>query len=153
TSWPGPTPSAMSATSSASVPDDTPTACLTASAAVRSRSSPSTSGPRMNWPWSTTRAAAARRASRSGPFWAPRSNKGTRMRLGYPGERPIVGRFARASQPRAEVLDRAQEALLHRHAGGPAEELPRARDVRLAAGRVVLRQRLVEDRARRAGEP
>ena len=45
TSSPGPMPSAISATSSASVPDDTAIACSAPSSAASSRSSASTSGP------------------------------------------------------------------------------------------------------------
>ena len=48
TSSPGPTPSAIIETSSASVPDDTPIACRTPIACATSRSNASTSGPRMN---------------------------------------------------------------------------------------------------------
>ncbi len=66
TSSPCPTPSAIRATSSASVPDDTPMAYGTSSICASSRSSPSTSGPMMNRWLSQTRVMAAITSSRMG---------------------------------------------------------------------------------------
>ena len=50
TASPGPAPSAISAMISASRPDDTAMQWRAPANAARSRSSASTSGPRMNWP-------------------------------------------------------------------------------------------------------
>ena len=70
TSSPGPMPSAISASSTASVPEDTAMVCSMPSWAASSRSSASISGPMMNCWLSQTRAMAARTSARSGPFWA-----------------------------------------------------------------------------------
>ena len=59
TSSPALMPSAISASSSASVPDDTAIACLTPSSAASSRSRPSISGPMMKRWLSQTRVTAA----------------------------------------------------------------------------------------------
>ena len=55
TSSPGFTPSAISAISSASVPEATLTQCAAPVYAASLSSISRTSGPRMNWPWSSTR--------------------------------------------------------------------------------------------------
>jgi hypothetical protein len=64
TSSPGPTPSAISATSSASVPDETAMAKRAPIALASSASSPSTSGPIMKCCESQTRVIAARTSAR-----------------------------------------------------------------------------------------
>ena len=66
TSSPGPTPQAISAASSPSVPDETPTACGIDSAAQTSRSKASVSAPAMNRPEVSTRTAAAASSGSSG---------------------------------------------------------------------------------------
>ena len=70
TSSPGPTPSAISASRSASVPDERPTAWRMPSSDARSRSSASISGPPMKRWLSQTRVIAARMSSRSGRYCA-----------------------------------------------------------------------------------
>src|ERR1043165_2755203 len=77
TSSPGPMPSAISASSSASVPDETLIACATPSCAASTASSASISGPMMKRWLSATRVIAARISSRSGWYWAWRSSSGT----------------------------------------------------------------------------
>src|SRR6185295_3709098 len=77
TSSPALTSSAISASSSASVPDDTATAWRMPSISASSRSSASTSGPMMKRWLSATRVIAATSASRSGRCWASRSSRGT----------------------------------------------------------------------------
>ena len=77
TSSPGPTPSAIRATSSASVPDETPMAWLTPIDAASSCSSASTSGPRMNRWLSQTRVMAASVSSRISRHCPARSRSGT----------------------------------------------------------------------------
>ena len=79
TSSPAPMFSAIMAASSASVPDDTPTASFTSSIAASSRSRPSTSGPMMNRWLSQTRVMAASTSSRIGRYWAWRSSSGTEV--------------------------------------------------------------------------
>src|SRR5688500_17910820 len=69
--------SAISAASTASVPDDRPIACGTFSDAHNSRSRPSTSGPPIKRWLSQTRVTASRMAWRSGAYCAWRSSKGT----------------------------------------------------------------------------
>src|SRR5581483_2783024 len=70
--------SAISAISSASVPDETPSACRTSRRSASSRSSASTSAPRMNCWLSHMRVTAARTSARMGANWAVRSSSGTR---------------------------------------------------------------------------
>src|SRR5687768_5486894 len=77
TSSPAPMPSAISTTSSASVPDETAMASSTPIMAASSRSRPSTSGPLMNRWLSQTRVMAARISARSGRYCAARSSSGT----------------------------------------------------------------------------
>src|SRR5687768_11768737 len=77
TSSPGPTSSAINAASSASVPEDTPTAYGMPRNASSSRSSASTSGPRMNCCASQTRVTASSTSARSGANCALRSTSGT----------------------------------------------------------------------------
>src|SRR5262245_9445541 len=77
TSSPALMPSAISASSSASVPDDTATACSMPSRRASSPSSCSTSGPMMKRWLSATRVSAARISSRIGRYCACRSSKGT----------------------------------------------------------------------------
>src|SRR6188508_1982241 len=110
TSSPGPTPSAISATSSASVPDDRPTAWPTPMYPAISRSNPSTSGPPMKRWLSQTRAMAASSRSRSGPYWPCKSSKGTGIRSAADDFRrtperqvvAIVGRLAAGARTRVQ---------------------------------------------------
>jgi hypothetical protein len=63
TSSPGPTPSAIRATSSASVPEETPMACADPTSAAKARSNSSLAGPITNRPvakTSSTRRAISR---------------------------------------------------------------------------------------------
>ena len=83
TSSPAPMPSAMSASRSASVPDDTAIACFTPSRAASSDSSASISGPMMKRWLSHTRVTAVSISSRKGRYWASRSRRGTGMGLFY----------------------------------------------------------------------
>ena len=77
TSSPSPTSSAMSARSSASVPEETPSACFTPRKAAQSFSKASRRGPMMNWfDRSTSRKAASNWGS-SARFCGPRSRSGT----------------------------------------------------------------------------
>ena len=59
TSSPGPMPSARSASDSASVPDDTPTAYALPQYAANSSSKASSSAPNVNAPWRATRATTS----------------------------------------------------------------------------------------------
>ena len=93
TSSPWPTPSAINATSRASVPDDTPMARPTPSAVASSFSNASTSGPRMKPPLSITRVTASCKAPRNGAFCALTSSRGTFI-VGWPWPR-AAGIFAR----------------------------------------------------------
>src|SRR5262245_3819774 len=77
TSSPGPISSAISAASTASVPDDMPRACGVCRYASSSRSMPSTSGPMMKRWLSQTRVIASSMAWRNGVYCALRSSKGT----------------------------------------------------------------------------
>ncbi len=77
TSSPGLTPIAISATSSASVPDVTPMPNFACEYSATSFSSPSTSGPPMKCCASHTRSIAARISSRIGAYCAFKSNRGT----------------------------------------------------------------------------
>src|SRR6185295_9584110 len=92
TSSPALTSSAISASSSASVPDDTATAWRMPSISASSRSSASTSGPMMKRWLSATRVIAATSASRSGRCWASRSSRGTGIEVSLP---PRLHRGAR----------------------------------------------------------
>src|SRR5690606_31701731 len=76
TSSPGPMPSARSASTSASVPEFTPTAWRTPRYSATSRSNASTSGPRMNWPERRTRCTAALTSSQSASISGERSSTG-----------------------------------------------------------------------------
>src|SRR2546428_2171042 len=76
TSSSAPIPSAIRASSTASVPDDTAIACLIPSIRASSCSSASISGPMMNRWLSATRVRAARICSRSGRYCAWRSSNG-----------------------------------------------------------------------------
>ena len=63
----------------------------------------------------------------------------------------LIGTRGCAEEPRV-VLDRAREALAQVDLGLPAEQVARARDVRLAHLRVVDRQRLEDDLRARLGQ-
>ena len=76
TSSPGPIPSAISETSSASVPDDRPIANGTPTNAAISRSKASTSGPMMNCCEAQTRAIASSTSRRMEAYWRVRSRRG-----------------------------------------------------------------------------
>ena len=92
TSSPAPMPSAIKATRSASVPDETPIASATPSVSASSRSSASTSGPWMNRWLSQTRVTAARIWSRIGRYCASRSRSGTMGRAVIVPERGVSRR-------------------------------------------------------------
>ena len=77
TSSPGPTSRAMSASSSASLPDAQATADGTWQYSANRCSSSSQSGPSTNRPDWHTRSMASRSAAASGPFWRLRSSSGT----------------------------------------------------------------------------
>jgi hypothetical protein len=77
TSSPGPTPIALSAIVSASVPFATPTACFAPQYDANSLSKAETSGPRMKRPPSTTEAMAAAMPSRRGASGVVVSNSET----------------------------------------------------------------------------
>ncbi len=79
TSSPALMSSAISASSSASVPDETAIAWRTSSIRASSSSSAVTSGPMMNRWLSQTRVIAARMSSRSGWYCPWRSSSGTFM--------------------------------------------------------------------------
>src|ERR1043165_4979211 len=67
----------MSATSNASVPEDTPMPCRHCEYSATSRSSASTSGPRIKRCDSRTRSTASRTSSRIVSYCAFKSSKGT----------------------------------------------------------------------------
>ena len=77
TSSPGPMPSVISESSSASVPELTPMACRTPTDSAARSSNRVTSGPRMNCDDSSRRAKAAFNSASSGWFCAPKSSSGT----------------------------------------------------------------------------
>src|SRR5579862_2539770 len=77
TESPGFTPAATSASQRASVPEAQPTACVAPVKEEISRSSASTSGPRIKLCESQTRAIAARTSSRISLYWRRRSRRGT----------------------------------------------------------------------------
>ena len=76
TASPGPTPLARSASTSASVPLAQVTACLAPQKAASSLSKARTSGPSMNWQWSSTRATAVSTAAPRRRRWAATSMNG-----------------------------------------------------------------------------
>src|SRR5271156_2719528 len=77
TESPGFTPAATSASQRASVPDAQPTAYCAPVRAAISRSSASTSGPRIKCCESHTRAIAASTSSRLASYWQRKSSSGT----------------------------------------------------------------------------
>ena len=82
TSSPAPMPSAMRASSSASVPEDTPTACAAPQYSAISVSNARTFSPRMKCWLSHTLSMAASTAARSGAYCALRSSNGTFVMVG-----------------------------------------------------------------------
>ena len=98
TSSPGPMPSVISESSSASVPELTPMACLAPTDSAATDSNPATSGPRMNCDESSTRAKAAFSSAASGWFCALRSSSGTLIGS------PIGAVYSPAARPGASAL-------------------------------------------------
>src|SRR5690606_39205416 len=83
TSSPGPMPSAINATSSASVPDETPIPCAHREYAATSASSRSTWGPSTKCCDSHTSAMTASTSVRIAAYWAFRSSSGTFIKQGF----------------------------------------------------------------------
>ena len=77
TAMPGPIPAAASASHSASVPEEQPTAWATPSSAAAAFSNAATAPPRINCRESRTPASASRISSRRGAYCRSRSSMGT----------------------------------------------------------------------------
>ena len=101
TSSPGPTSRAINPRRRASVPEETPKACLTLSASAQDRSKASSSGPIMNWLDPKTLSKAARRSAAKARFCGPKSRRGTGVigqKVGQGcGERTPIGLRLRAT--------------------------------------------------------